>query len=99
MTDPLTPAELDAIEARANAASDGPWEVKTMEEWESGFDFFRGESDAFVFPIDAEPEDCQFISASRTDVPRLVAHVRRLTAERDELQRKLDAITTSHRGK
>lgn len=144
MTDPLTPAELDAIEARANAATPGPWEAKfpVRDDFEYvrlfSFTTYLGS----VCNTDMDHEETKynadFIAASRTDVPRLVGEVRRLTAElsdihethrriiseqcptderhctcvpalrselekvtaeRDELKRKLDAITTSHRGK
>lgn len=71
---------LDAIEACANAATPGPWE--------------HGGNDGLVWPervgdpvsASTEPEDADFIAAARTDVPALVAEVRRLRAEREHME-------------
>lgn len=97
MTDPLTPAELDAIEARANAATPGPWNwyphVGRRESSRYEMENLCGapghgevlgiNSETFSELeteewIDGYPRDFDFISASRTDVPRLLAEVRRL---------------------
>ncbi len=71
----MTPAELDAIEARAKGATLGPWEQAD--------DFYviapAAPADS---PVTGEiqPVNAAFIAAARTDVPALVAEVRRLTA-------------------
>jgi hypothetical protein len=87
--DPISDAELDAMQQRADAAVDGPWEA-----------FVEGPDDAGSSCIfvcdDDEPEfylspqryansaaELQFIAASRQDVPRLIAEVRRLRRELD----------------
>lgn len=92
--------DLDAIEARANAATPGPWNA-----WDRGVGFhiaLGDERDDWGRPEDLLPEglrtdigrraDAEFIAAARTDVPALVAEVRRLRAELDELRRHLGAV-------
>jgi hypothetical protein len=81
---PISDEELAAIQARADAASDGPW--RSMVE---GRDHTSGDSfimigegasrsdDMYVFretrPADAPDQD--FIAHSRQDVPRLLAEI------------------------
>ena len=78
MTDEL---DLDAIEARAEVATPGPWTIKRggvrSSEW-----LLDPDLDGWGH-IDFEA-DAEFIAAARSDVPALVAEVRRLQAERDE---------------
>ena len=98
----LTDDELDAIEARANAATAGPWKFwdnRGMQcrkparmEWGPGgwrVAEFRnagkplGESHQGVIigrgnRTLTKAEDSAFIACARTDVPKLVAEVRRL---------------------
>lgn len=64
----MTEEELAAIEARANAATPGPWLPENVQNcsWFSGRD---GE------------ENADFVSSARCDVPDLIAEVRRLNAE------------------
>ncbi|HUQ95000.1 MAG TPA: hypothetical protein VM120_25200 [Bryobacteraceae bacterium] len=81
----MTTTELEAIEARAADATPGPW------WWGAG----RSEvlcSDGILADHkhifvncgrgsgDPEPEDAEFIAHARTDIPALVAEVRRLQA-------------------
>lgn len=93
MEDPLTEAELAAIEARAGAATRGPWEAFVEgRDHLSGDDFIRtgglddGAPDMYVtlhFDTRAVPAlsaDLDFIAAARQDVERLVAEIRRLRA-------------------
>jgi hypothetical protein len=87
--DTLTNEELDQIESRCNRASPGPW--KPMVE---GRDHTSGSS--FIMTgttespgndielLGATVEDQDFIAASRQDVPRLVAEVRRLRSEAEQ---------------
>lgn len=42
----------------------GPWEPKTADEWENGFDFFAGKNGAFVFLADVGLEDARLIAAA-----------------------------------
>ena len=86
----MTDIDLDAIEARANAATDGPWSVyQTMHaepkvvnstgHWPAG-----EVANASNSPADYGNADAEFIAHARTDVPALVAEVRRLREDADE---------------
>jgi hypothetical protein len=83
------PLDLDRIEARAEAATPGPWFAKEN-------DLIGGWC---VMPVDDVPsngvyevadfahrEAAEFIAAARTEVPALVAWVRALEAEVQQLQ-------------
>ena len=87
----LSPAQpgaldLDAIEARANAASAGPWVLRLgphaipeVHGPKYGVAFtFYGEGEGENDHADA---DAAFIAAARTDVPALLARVRELEAQ------------------
>jgi hypothetical protein len=75
----MTEDDLQAIEARADAATSQPWEACKLSEglgyvYSSGLgDVVAGSSSA-AFLLD----DAEFIAAARRDVPALVAEVRRL---------------------
>ena len=87
MTDSTLPS-LDAIQARADAATEGPWEVTQDKCWGETFPslsiqrvYEYTDSDpahAGCEPLDAE--DVAFIAAARTDVPVLVAALRAVLA-------------------
>lgn len=95
---PLGEEELLAIESRANAATPGPWCHReqfieagndsgqllgvTMQRMEDGLDQLPGVDNA------------AFIAHARTDVPRLIAEIRRLQALVDE-QQFADSLTNS----
>ena len=77
---------LDKIEARANAATEGPWEWEgeAKAEWEIGANSLvpsRRPDDPVLYGYgyDASgievksPADAEFIAHARTDVPALVA--------------------------
>lgn len=82
--------ELDKIEARAEKATPGPWEPSVVERVDPGychvrrgagpahFDYWeRGSQGKYV---SSEPEaktDADFIAHARTDIPRLIAVVRK----------------------
>lgn len=96
---PLTEAELDAIEARAAAATAGPWSWARFGKPDpEGPDICSASvmdedmetehrgivvTDAGHYP--PSQEDGEFIIASRVDVPRMLAEVRRLRAEASRL--------------
>ena len=80
---------LDKIEARANAATEGPWEWEgeAKAEWEEGANSLvpsRRPDDPVLYGYgyDASgievktPADAEFIAHARTDVPALVAALR-----------------------
>ena len=88
MTDPMTAAELDAIEQRAHAATEGPWEAGTGDGdprphvWTSRSTGCVAHI-TYVVPNDygdVRPDDAEFIAHARDDVPALLAEVRRLRA-------------------
>ena len=104
----MTPEELDAIEARAKAATPGPWRVKehALDLTDAGLahsmpptsnrevrtSWVHGQAkDTFpITPVWVSPfyspsahvrmsaHDATFVATARTDVPALVAEVRRL---------------------
>jgi hypothetical protein len=87
----LEDAELDAIQARCNAASPGPWEsfIEGRDHW-SGDDFIRVGDDGADMYVSrdgpgtirpASAQDLDFIASARQDVPRLLAEVRRLRSQ------------------
>lgn len=73
--------DLDAIEARANNATEGPWELPERDElgW-----YAPHQPDTF--------DDYVFTSRARADVPDLVARVRALEDENQRMRAKLSAI-------
>jgi hypothetical protein len=80
--------DLDEVEARANAATEGPWRALTSGR-RGGDHWHVTDSDqsiALIHASDGEDEDmrepdAEFIAHARTDVPALVAEVRRLRAK------------------
>lgn len=77
----LTDAELREIEERAEAAT--PADALTVQRYDHGGArlFVDGDMRKLVMDLYYE-EDREFYIAARTDVPRLVAEVRRLKTER-----------------
>jgi hypothetical protein len=73
MTTQPTALDLDAIEARANAATDGPWRLS-----EDYNDIHASDGDHLASYW--HTADGAFIAHARTDVPALLAEVRHLTA-------------------
>jgi hypothetical protein len=82
-----TPLDLDAIQARADKATPGPWDIFTIasEAGTSSRIFREGELpvDLAHIPMDwnGEGENAAFIAHARADVPALVAEARALRAE------------------
>lgn len=73
--------DLAAIRARAEAATEGPWETEESH----GFNIWRqeGENVTKVYwkPGIQSRDDMEFIAAARTDVPALLQHIDNLTAK------------------
>ena len=81
---------LDEIEARATAATEGPWKVKPYggrrEESDDEIDSFVGPSEATIVEqlgcdccdvgLEVSSTDAEFIAHARQDVPALVAALR-----------------------
>ena len=74
----ITPEELDAMEARASAATAGPW-VSFVEgrDHESGSSFIRT-SGPDIELFGATDADQDFVANSRQDLPKLIAEIKRL---------------------
>lgn len=77
MTTPSTPLDLDAISARAAAATEGPWVIERARIW-SG-EPHPPKTELLMFRGGREwTPDAEFIAHARTDVPALVEEVKRL---------------------
>jgi hypothetical protein len=84
---------LDAVDARANAATPGPWfdqyeydgarTVCSMRSVDVTFCVNKAIHAPGEPPYGATKENGRFIAASRTDVPRLVRLVKALLLERE----------------
>lgn len=101
----MTEERLAEIEARANAATRGPW--KMWSGWgpvagteymavtrlgPEGDEYAGIVSDAHYPPkrdFYSKREDLEFVAVARTDMPDLIAEVRRLRADHD---RSMDAL-------
>lgn len=83
----LSDADLAAIRERAEAATVGPWEATRARGGSRLLscviapDDPTGDDRASAVTLDVLPADAEFIAHARTDVPRLLAEVERLTAE------------------
>lgn len=97
---PSTPPrpDLDGIEARANAATPGPWEAgPTVSEDEHPNQTFSIQTSIYPPTGECGPvamvaghEDPPFITAARQDVPALVAYARSLEAEVAALREQVE---------
>ena len=98
---------LNEIEARANAATEGPWEWEgeAKAEWELGANSLvpsRRPDDPVLYGYgyDASgievknPADAEFIAHARTDVPALVAALRAVLELHAEAGRGSDTYCT-----
>jgi hypothetical protein len=95
MPDP-TPLDLDAIRARAEAATPGPW--LHGDEYEPG-NLYEHEvlmsEDLPVIEMDSDVQgsaNAAFVAHARTDVPDLLAEIERLRAEADERDAYLGTV-------
>jgi len=80
-----TMLDHDAIEARANAATLGPWTVSRSSSHPGERHIEAGLGAGVYVAMDVAADDASFIATARADIPALVAQVRVLEAERDEL--------------
>lgn len=98
MTD--DPLDLDAIEDRADAATDGPWYPWNRGVgWHIALEQPAGDSVPACIPEGSRTDigrgaDATFIAAAREDVPALVAEARRLRARVAELEEELEGVRT-----
>ena len=95
MTDPLTDAYLDAIEQRANAATKGPWEMYRPHHASGFHSVIGGAGGTDNLADDVLEADAEFVAHARSDVPALVAEVRRLRAMEQRVRRARSATSTA----
>jgi hypothetical protein len=82
----MTDEQLKQIEARANAATPGPWWVTDDVVWSDKWRIADAVGKWATFDPEKTPviwANLSFIAAARTDVPALVAEVRRLCEARE----------------
>ena len=90
--EPLTPDKLDAIAARADAATEGPWSASVID---GTGDVYGPDGMGVAYDCEggcASEEDAEFIAHARSDVPALVEEVRRLRAALVELSGATDHL-------
>lgn len=75
----LTPERIAEIEARVNAATEGPWEVDFT--YVKNIDGVR-----IIDPYGCFPQEVEFIAHARQDIPDLLAEVMRCWAEIEKRQ-------------
>lgn len=90
MTDTTEPLDLDAIEARVNAATEGPWDAPARLLGLPCTTVFGKERRHVLYHTGGH-EDASFIAHAREDVPALVTAVR----ERDEILSKISAAVAA----
>lgn len=96
MSGPLTPEELAAMEARCEAATPGPWNDRDELELRDP----NGYAVVWFYPPNTdlwehqgtELHDANFIAHARTDVPRLIAEVKRLREREGRYRGDLDSL-------
>ena len=92
----MTDAELKEIEARCNATEEGPWDWAFDDDVQGLLDsladtnntlfiVLNSQEEAIAIEVryssDASPTMARFIAHARTDIPALIAEVRRLRNE------------------
>lgn len=82
--------DLDFIEARANAATQGPWEQNGYVVHAS-----HGIGDV-IADAGLTPADARFIAHARQDVPALISELRRLQDEQKRRQYVIPPETSEH---
>lgn len=80
----MTDLDLDAIQARADAATPGPWEFddEVLGVWTAADGALGGgicdPHDEYARGLNHPLENMRFVAHARQDIPLLVAEVRRL---------------------
>lgn len=85
----MTPARLADIEGREKAATPGPWEILDYATYEDHDECCLELQDDTI--ESSKHENAEFIATARTDIPDLLAEVRRLTAELSAVTLERDA--------
>jgi hypothetical protein len=80
----MTSPDLDAIEARANAATPGPWVAQNYDDdeldgnWPCCDRVGRPDSAKALAHVVLGSDDAEFIAHAREDVPVLIARIREI---------------------
>lgn len=91
----MTDEQLAEIEARAEKAFPGPWKHYIDREWHSPdrvieaantWVVIRDENCEHNWKLGRNEDNYEFIAHARTDIPMLIAEVRRLRAQYEELR-------------
>jgi len=85
----MADAELEAIKARVEAATPGPWDASAPDEDGESIVGAPGEWWDWDHTTCEHYDDAVFIAHARTDVPALVAEVERLRAANDRLAQRI----------
>jgi hypothetical protein len=89
----MTDEKLDEIEARANAASDGPWLIDDKDRELSCAVYADNETGTAIliagdsYRHEQASDNCRFAGHARTDIPDLVSEIRQLRADLEWLAR------------
>ena len=87
MSEPITDADLDLIESRANAAAPGPWRREGAEILNDAAlrpNVDEAGDGIWIYDEGGHAEaDAEFIAHARQDVPRLIAEIKRLRSTVD----------------
>lgn len=102
----LTDEQLDAIKARTDKATAGPWSrerpASKLEGWHGGTVVAGTPGRQTIYadpPGGSYPSaDCDFIAHARTDVPALLAEVERLRARERATMRVLREMLRAYAG-
>lgn len=78
----MTPEELSELEELSNKATPGPW-VAEGDKVVAPCPYYD-DITTYLFP-----NDTLFIAAARNAIPKLIARVRELEVERDELKKEV----------
>lgn len=80
--------DINAIRARADAATEGPWSVRTLENFGFNVVNYEGGDKFKILRVTKTPSelDAAFIAAARTDLPVLCDEVERLREENKVLR-------------
>ena len=84
--------DIDTIERRAEQASPGPWEVTKIDAAGCEISSVGGQQivgQGYNGGGCWEEDDATFLASARTDVPTLLAEVRRLREENQHLRARL----------
>lgn len=80
--------DLDAIQARCDYVTDGPWQAVRSFMGQSAW--VVRDKHKLMVASECEPGEAEFIAYSRTDIPALIARVRELEKAMKDALREFD---------